>query len=144
MITLTLLFVLYSIFFCMSLDVLSGSSGNSKTEPFFIFDLSIPAFAQIKPCFVLAIIVSPLFLKISKDSFSINSTIFSKLFSINLFSTLDTIFWVTTITSLSSRAILLFSNPFINSSAKSCLGENSGRFLIGMIVILFMVNNESS
>ena len=68
MIMLIFLFVTCSIFFLISLDVLSGSSGNSKTDPFSIFDLSMPAFAQIKPCFVLAITVSPLFLKISKDS----------------------------------------------------------------------------
>ena len=47
---------------------LLGSSGSSKAEFFFTFDLSIPAFAQINPWRVFAITKSPLFLIIFLDS----------------------------------------------------------------------------
>ena len=91
---ITLIFfpVLCSIFFLMSLEVLSGSSGRRRAEPSSIFDLSIPAFAHIKPCLVFAITVSPLFLIICNDSLLITSSISSLLISIFLPSTLEIIF----------------------------------------------------
>ena len=43
-----------------------------------------------------------------------------------------------------ARTKLLLRKHLSISSANSCLGSNSGRFFIGMIVILFMINNVSS
>ena len=87
----------------------SLSSGRSAANPRSTFDRSIPLLAQIKPCFVSVMIRSPRRRTIRTASSSTNCLWLSGSsgsISTSLPSAFDTIFCVTTTTSLSCRGPL--------------------------------------
>ena len=115
------------IFLLIVFAVLLGSTGKSSAYPLSIFDLSIPAFAHINPCLVLAITVSPRFLKIWVDS-SFNTSLISVTFKSTARSSIfEIIFWVTITTSPLSKVSELFLRVVVKISIRSSFFLNSGR-----------------